>query len=503
MKSEGLARSGLISLFGSAFAAVAALVLTAIVGNTLGASGTGLFFQAMGIFTILTQVLRLGTNSGVVRFIAEQRAFERAGAEWRIIGYAVVPVAIVSGAASVAVWFLADALAAWLAAPADAEGLANLLRAMAPFVILGALIGVLQISARMLRGVTSFTLLQSVLLPASRLLTVLFAVSIAGVAAWGAFEAWLWPLPVWVLITAAVVAGPLMRDIRRRSESSPETRPSFGSFWRFNAPRSVSSGLETALEWADVLIIAAVASPAVAGVYAVVTRATRAGGVVDKAMRVAVSPTISALLARDRFEDSTRLHTKVVRAMILMNWPFYLLLISMGSAVLAIFGEEFIVGWGPMTLLAAAMMFQTACGMLQSILLQGGKSTWQMYNKSVALTLSIGGNLALVPLWGIWGAAVTWVIVVVVDNLIAAVQVHRGMHVNLQPAKLIPAMIAPVIVFGGGGAFFGWWGGTSFGILILGGIVLCLIYAAVLWVFRRRLHIDSLWRKIPVIGRFA
>ncbi|MGY1551424.1 oligosaccharide flippase family protein [Microbacterium sp. A588] len=503
MKSERLARSGVISLFGSAFAAVAALVLTAIVGNTLGASGTGLFFQAMGIFTILTQVLRLGTNSGIVRFISEQRAFERAGAEWRIIVYAAAPVAVVSAAASVAVWFLADALSAWLATPADADGLAALLRAMAPFVVLGALIGVLQISARMLRGVTAFTLLQSVLLPASRLLTVLFAVSIAAVAAWGAFEAWLWPLPVWVLITAAVIAPPLIRDIRRRAESTAETRPSFRAFWRFNAPRSVSSGLETALEWADVLIIAAVASPAAAGVYAVATRATRAGGVVDKAMRVAVSPTISALLARDRFEDSTLLHTKVVRAMILMNWPFYLLLISMGSAVLAIFGDEFIIGWGPMMLLAAAMMFQTACGMLQSILLQGGKSTWQMYNKSVALALSIGGNLALVPLWGIWGAAVTWVVVVVVDNLIAAVQVHRGMHVNLQPMKLIPAMIAPVVVFGGGGALFGWWGGTSFGMLIVGGVTLCAVYGITLWLFRHRLHIETLWKKVPGIGRYA
>lgn len=503
MRSEGLARSGVISLFGSAFAALAALVLTAIVGNTLGADGTGLFFQAMGIFTILTQVLRLGTNSGIVRFIAEQRAFERVGAEWRIVVYAAVPVAILSAAASVAVWFLAEALAGWLAAPEDADGLTALLRAMAPFIVMGALIGVLQIAARMLRGVTTFTLLQSVLLPASRLLTVLIAVSVAGVAAWGAFEAWLWPLPAWLLITLALIAGPLTRDIRRRSESDPGARPSFRSFWRFNAPRSVSSGLETALEWSDVLIVAALASPAAAGVYAVITRAVRAGGVVDKAMRVAVSPTISGLLARERFADSTKLHTTVVRAMILMNWPFYMLLIAMGPAVLAVFGDEFVVGWGPMILLAAAMMFQTASGMLQSILLQGGRSTWQMYNKSIALALSIGGNLAFVPMWGIWGAAVTWVLVVVVDNIIAAVQVHRGMHVHLQPLALVPAMIVPIVVFGGGGAVFGWWGGTSLPVLILAVIVLCLIYAVALWLLRHRLHIEALWRKVPFIGRRA
>lgn len=503
MKTEGLARSGAISLFGSGFAALTALGLTALVGNSIGAAGTGLFFQAMGIFTILTQVLRLGTNSGVVRFISEQRAFGRTGAEWRIVLFALVPVGVLSAVASVAVWLSADALSVWLAAPDSADGLAALLRAMAPFIVLGATIGVLQITARMLRGVSTFTMLQSILLPASRLLTVLLAVSAFGVTAWGAFQAWLWPLPFWLIVTAAVLAAPLVRDWKRRAQNPASGRPTFRSFWRFNSARAVSSGLETSLEWADVLIIAALASPAAAGVYAVMTRAVRAGGVVDKAMRVAVSPRISALLARERYEDSTRLHTTVVRAMILMNWPFYLLLISMGAAVLSVFGDEFRIGWGPMILLAAAMMFQTACGMLQSILLQGGRSTWQMYNKSIALTISIGGNLLLVPALGVWGAAITWVLVVVVDNLIAAFQVHRGMHVRLQPGRLVPAMLVPVLIFGGGGSLFTLWLGTSLPVLLLALLALCLLYAFALWMLRRRLDIEALWKKVPLLGRYA
>ena len=512
MARERLARSGLISLAGSAFAALAALVLTAIVAGTVGASGTGVFFQAVGIFTILTQVLRLGTNSGIVRFISEQRAFGRAGAEWRILLYALVPVAIVSGLVSLAVWIYADALAVWLAAPGETDALADLLRTMAPFVACGALIGVLQIASRMLRGVTTFTMLQSILLPASRLLTV-WGVFLVGATAWTAFQAWLWPLPFWLLITIVILAAPLARDFRRRHESmapvtdnaegAAENHPSFTRFWRFNAPRSVSSGLETALEWSDILIVAALASPAVAGVYAVATRAVRAGGVVDKAMRVAVSPTISAHLARGETAASSLLHTRVVRTMILLNWPFYLLLISMGPAVLAIFGEEFVIGWGPMALLAAAMMFQTAAGMLQSILLQGGRSTWQLYNKSIALTISIGANLVLVPLLGLWGAAITWTIVVLVDNLIAAVQVHRGMKVHLRPSALLSHALIPVIVFGAGGFAFSAWGGTSLVVLLLAVIVLCALYAAVLWVLRRRLGIQNLWRMIPVIGRHA
>lgn len=510
MRRERLARSGLISLVGSAFAALAALVLTAIVAANVGASGTGVFFQAVGIFTILTQVLRLGTNSGIVRFISAQRAFGRAGSEWRIILYALVPVAVASGLISIAVWGYADALSTWLGAPGEADALADLLRTMAPFVLCGAVIGVLQMASRMLRNVSTFTMLQSILLPGSRLLTV-WAVFVGGATASAGFQAWLWPLPFWLLVTIAVIAAPLVRDFRRRHDPldlDDGERPSFTRFWRFNAPRSVSSGLETALEWSDILIVAALASPAAAGVYAVATRAVRAGGVVDKAMRVAVAPTISAQLARGETALSSALHTRVVRAMILLNWPFYLLLISMGPAVLAIFGEEFVVGWGPMMLLAGAMMFQTAAGMLQSILLQGGRSTWQLYNKAIALALSIGGNLLLVPVLGLWGAAITWAVVVLIDNLIAAVQVHRGMKVHLRPGALVGPALIPLVVFGAGGFAFTLLfpdvsGGENLLVLLLAGVVLCTVYGVVLWMLRRRLGIVSLWRMIPILGRRA
>lgn len=502
MPSERLARSGVVSLAGSAFAALAALALTSVVGNVLGPSGTGIFFQAVGIFTILTQVFRLGTNSGIVRFISEQRAFDRRGAEWLIIWFAAAPVVLLGAAGSLALWAFADNVASVFAAPGEQGSLTALFRGMAPFIVVGSLIGVAQIASRMLRGVTAFTLLQSVFLPLSRVGAVA-AVALLLSTPYATVEAWLWPLPLWLLITLLVISSPLVRDFRHRRELERDARPTFGRFWRFNAPRAVSSGLEVALEWADVLIVAALASPAAAGIYAVATRTVRAGGVVDKAMRVAVAPRTSELLARGETQESSRLHTRVVRIMLLLNWPFYLLLVSMGGSVLLLFGEEFAAGWGPMALLAAAMMFQTASGMLQSILLQGGRSSWQMYNKAIALALSIVGNVVLVPPLGLWGAAITWLVVMVADNLIAAVQVHRLMHVHLRPTQLLLAALVPLLIFGAGGAAVSWWVGVSLVALISAAAGLSVVYAGVLWALRRRLEIVSLWRKVPVIGRFA
>ena len=163
-----------------------------------------------------------------------------------------------------------------------------------------------------------------------------------------------------------------------------------------------------------------IASPAEAGVYAVVTRTVRAGQVVDRAMRLAVSPTISRLLARGESAATRALHTSVTRAMILMSWPFYLTLAIMGPAILGLFGPGFESGAVPLVILSGAMMVASSAGMLQSIILQGGNSSWQVANKSVVLAASVSLNLLLVPVLGIIGAAMTWAFVTLLDTAIAA-----------------------------------------------------------------------------------
>ncbi|GAB3122201.1 lipopolysaccharide biosynthesis protein [Glaciibacter psychrotolerans] len=502
MPTERLARSGSQSLFGSAFAAFAALGLTALVGNGLGAHGTGVFFQAVGIFTIASQVLRLGTNSSIVKMISEQRAFGRVGESWRTVVIGLVPVILVAIIAAVAVAVFATPLATWLGSGGERSELAELLRDMAPFIVLGAALAVLQTTARMLRGVWTFTLLQSILQPLSRLFMVLVAI----VFAWNAldaFRAWMAVIPFWVVITIAVLARPLVLDWRQRHQAQESTREAVTRFWAFSSTRAVGGALETALEWSDVLIVAALRSPTEAGIYAVATRTVRAGQVVDRAMRLAVSPTISEMLARSELTAARTLHTSVTRAMILSNWPYYLILATMGPAVLSIFGPEFAAGSIVLVILAGAMMVSSSAGMLQSILLQGGRSSWQMYNKAVAFTISVGGNLLLVPVLGLFGAAITWAAGILVETAIASWQVHRRMGVHLQPGKLGLAMLLPLVVFGGGGLTIRLVFGSTFSALILGVLILGIIYLALLWLLRERLGIISIWREIPVLRRFA
>ncbi|MET0933504.1 MAG: polysaccharide biosynthesis C-terminal domain-containing protein [Mycetocola sp.] len=502
MLTERLAHNGAISLTGTAFAAIAALAVTALVGNSAGAYGTGQFFQALAVFTILSQLLRLGTNSGIVRQLAAQDAFQRHGEAWRTVVVAVIPVTAAAALVAAVVFVFSHQLAVVLSVPGEEDSLAALLRNMAPFIACAAVLGVLQTVVRMVRGVTAFTVLQSVLTPLSRLVGVATAVVVTNSVSsilWG----WMVPLPLWLLVTLGVLANPLRADWRRRRESTMSFREEARSFWGFSGARAVGSALETALEWADVLLVAAITSPTAAGIYAVATRTIRAGQVVDRSMRIAVSPAISGLLAQGKLAEARDLHTKVTRAMVLATWPFYLTLATLGSAVLSIFGPEFREGAVVLAILAGAMMVQSAAGMLQSVLLQGGRSSWQMYNKAAALTLNVGLNLLLVPIFGIVGAAVTWAVGVLAETSIAAWQVHRRMGVTLEPRRLVSAMGLALVVWGAGGLAIRSAFGDSLVVLVVGVALLGVVYAFVLWILRSRLGIRAVWAELPLLKRFA
>ncbi|MCU1635618.1 MAG: hypothetical protein JWQ68_857 [Cryobacterium sp.] len=500
MQPERLVRSGSYSLLGSAFAAFAALALTALVSNGMGAHGTGVFFQAVAFFTIASQIARLGTNSSIVKMTSEQHAFGRVGETWRTVVIGVVPVLAVSVIGALLIDSHAHELALWLGSPGERANLEQLLREMAPFIAPAAVLAVLHTATRMMRGVLAFTVLQSVLLPLSRLVVVAIAVTIAW-GALGAIRVWFAVIPLWLAVTVAMLARPLLLDWRQRHLAQEPMRVAARRFWVFSGSRAVGGACETALEWSDVLIVAALGSPAEAGIYAVATRTLRAGQVVDRAMRLAVSPTISQMLALSQLGAARSLHTSVTRAMILCNWPYYLILATMGPAVLSVFGPGFEDASPVLVILAAAMMVSSAAGMLQSILLQGGKSSWQMYNKALAVALSVGLNLLLVPVLGILGAAITWAGVILLDTALASWQVHHKMGVTLAPGALVLAMAVPSAVFGGGGAVLRLGFGSSLPALLVGVAGLALVYALVLWLLRQRLGIDGLWAEIPVIGR--
>ncbi len=486
MTRRGVAASGAIGFGGAVAGALLGLVLIAVVGRGLGVSETGVFFQVVALFMLGAALLRFGADTGLLRTWAVQSALAPTGMR-QTLWIAVAPVALVSVAAALALQVWTDPLVARLHT-ADPDAAATMVRFLA-WCLPAAVVGmVLLAGLRGLDGVVAFSVLQNMVLPALRVLGVLGVLAVGLNSVPAVMTAWGAALPVVLVVAAVLVARRLPDEV----EPPPDTqRVGFSAaarrFWSFSVARGAAAFLETTLDWIDVLIVAALTSTAQAAVYGVATRLVRAGLVVDSAVRIAVAPQIAILLEQGDRATTSRLFTAMAKVVILLAWPAYLCLMVFGTTVLGWFGDGFSDGAAVLVVLSGAMMLTLAAGVVQSMLLMGGRSHYQLANKSVAVVVNTGLNLWLVPIHGIEGAAWAWVATLAVDTTLAAVQVRYRIGVALRLRTLVLPALLPLLVMGLGALGVRQTVGQSTGGLAVALVVIGAAYLAIVWRLRERL----------------
>ncbi|MGJ9421351.1 oligosaccharide flippase family protein [Aeromicrobium sp. CF3.5] len=480
--SEAVARAGVVNLLGGACGSAVGLLLAALVGRTLGTEGAGTYFVAVAVFLIASNVLELGADTGLVRFVSAAVATGRTATVRALVVGAVRPVLVVG---AVFVGLVAVGAASGVN-PTDFSGW-QLTGGAAIAVASSGVASALSLT-RGLGDPVTYPLLQNVTLPLLRLTAVALVVGLIGASATDVVVAWMLPT-----VVVAVLAGlAARRALRYRTAGLGREPADVRAFWAFSASRGVAAAIEIALEWIDVLIVAALASAEAAGVYAVVTRAARAGEVVQQAARIAVGPQISAALARNDVLRARQLYGLVTAAMIWVAWPFYVVVAVFAEAVLDLFGPGFDAGATSLRILVAAMAVATAAGTVQTIVLMGGRSRWQLADKAGALVLNVVLTVALVPAWGIEGAAVAWAVTIVVDTAVVVWQVQGLMGVR--PIGTYPLVAAAVSMVGVGGACLVGraWFGSSLTVLLCTTAVAAAGYLVMSAVLRDRLGLTRL-----------
>ena len=169
------------------------------------------------------------------------------------------------------------------------------------------------------------------------------------------------------------------------------------------------------------------------------------GGLLESTLRVVTGPLLSRFFAQENRSELASLFRQSSSLLLLVSGPVYATLIVLGEPVLRLFGPEFSAGRTALSIIALALLVESAFGMLQTMLLMGGKSHWQLQNKTIQLAILIVGTWMLVPRLGLTGAAVAWAAGVVINLTLAVRQVHRlcgagpGVDLLALPATLVLA----------------------------------------------------------------
>jgi O-antigen/teichoic acid export membrane protein len=364
---------------------------------------------------------------------------------------------------------------------------------VALFLVAAVVMTVALAATRAFGGVLPFNAIGNVAVPVLRPLALLAVLSLGGGSV-AAAASWAVPWAIGMTLALWVLFRLLIRSTVASTGTWLPDWPLLREVFTYSLPRTLMAGLEQTVIWVDVVLVGAILGSTAAGVYGSAARFVAAGIVVLTALRIVVAPRFSALLAERRVDEVELLYSVTARWILLLGAPIYLVLAVYAPTVLGWLGPGFQAGVPVMVTLSLGSILLLAAGNVQSLLLMSGRSSWGAFNKLVVVVFNVGGNLLLIPRWGIEGAALIWAASMALDTALATWQVHRATGIALAIRSVAGTVLAVATCVAVPSLAVAVWAGQGtwqFGVSVLLGGVVLLCYCIV---DRKRLRLDELVR---------
>jgi O-antigen/teichoic acid export membrane protein len=433
---QRVARGGALNLAGAVANATIGVGVTWLAVRVLSPAQAGALFTATATFVLAANVAKLGTQTGLVYWIARLRSLGQHHLVPVCVRVGVLPVLAASVLTGAALWYGVPLLTG-LADHEHAGAFAASLRALALFLPLAALCDALLAATRGFRAMRPTVAVDRLIRPGLQILgfAVLTVAASYRPAERRAPDLILFAL-AWVApyAPAAVLAAIALRRTARVDGAGPVPagthRGVFVQFWRFTWPRAVANVVQTALQRVDVLLVAGLAGLRAAAIYAVAGRFILVGQFANQAIAQSVQPRLAEVLTVDDRDSARLLYRTGTAWLVLLAWPLYLLVAVFAPVYLGAFGPRYLSGALAVMILAVAMMVATACGMVDMVLAMAGRTTWNLFNVSAALTVMVAVDLLLVPRMGPVGAAIGLAAAMLTNNLVPLMQIFGllGLH---------------------------------------------------------------------------
>jgi O-antigen/teichoic acid export membrane protein len=487
---RGMARKSSINLVGAVVAGLANLVLVVVLARSVSKADVGHFYTATSAFLLATVVAKLGTQTGLVYFVARLRALARPAEIPQCLSVALRPV-LALGVGLAVVMFGVGAALHWTGSPDPHTALVHELWILAPFIPVAALSDSTLAATRGFGAMKPTVRIDSITRNLIQLgLCTVVAVTVGSPGL--LVLAWATPY-----VVSSVMAGLAVRRLTRRTvgELVPASRSKEFSreFWKFTAPRALASLTQLLLQRLDIVLVAILRGPADAAVYTAATRLLVAGQMGGGAISTAVQPTLGATLSAGDVTATRDAYQMGTSWLILLTWPFYLLSIVYASLFLRLFGHGYTTAGSVVVILAASMLLATACGMVDMVLTMGGRTRWNLANTATALAVNVVVDLLLVPPYGVTGAAIGWAAAIVANNILPLIQIWHALRVQPFGRSTLTALSVTAASYGLLSTLSAVLVGRDHVLTVaISVVVVSGVFVALAWLMRANLRLDEL-----------
>lgn len=144
------------------------------------------------------------------------------------------------------------------------------------------------------------------------------------------------------------------------------------------------------------------------------------------AIQSATASRLSAAHTQDRIDDLHAITQWVSRLALFATGIIFLGLLFAGNSILSIFGDHFTNARLPMLILAGAYLFSSWMGPTGYVMNMTNRQYYLAVIILIACMLNVVGNLMLIPIWGMTGAATSTAVTIVAWNIAVIALLRRS-----------------------------------------------------------------------------
>lgn len=444
-------RGSLITIASQVVSGGLTFAFSVLLARLFHAGGTGMFFEAIAIFAIASNVADLGADDGLQWLVPlMHRKGDLSGLRAILIRLSILVLGVGAGIGT-CLFIWARPIAEIFAGKVQVHSLAEFIRVFAFFVPLAALGDLLLATFRGMYQYWPLFVITALGVPLTRIV-LLVGIAVLDSGTVSIALAWSIPLAVGIIISLLVVVHRIDENNKNfKSAGSDLVSATFSqrTFWSVSAPRGLASFFILGLVWIDVLLVGALRSVRTAGIYAVANRYLLVLTMLIAAIGSVFATQISPLVAEGRLEELQNLYQRTTAWIMLGVWPIAILIALYAPVMMGIFGHGFGHGVSSLQTLAVMMLFVSATGNNSAILFLGGKATSSLVIAIFTLGMDIGLNLLWIPHFGILGAAMAWASSLITANVIINLLIWYRFHVLPFSKTWLIVAIGSVTIVGG------------------------------------------------------
>ena len=436
-RGTGLALSG--SLVGLFLAFIGRLLVA-----RYGTEGEyGVFSLALVILSLCVVMATLGLQDGVSRSIAYARGRNDTERVQKLIPASIVFALAASLVLCFVLLFMSDIIAVGIFNEAALSFPLKVFAMAIPFV---ALINVLVSIFRGFGDVRPTVYFHNILRNMLFLLLLLVVMFVTLPFAW-VFGAYLASLVICCICLAIYVIGKLPLSIRFavRTNTAPEVR----ELLFFSLPLLGVAMLQMITVWTDTLMLGGLRSSAEVGLY---SAAHPLSGFISFPLGVMLliyMPITSGLYADGLIPEIRRNFSILTKWLCSATLPLFLILFLFPETVLSLlFGANYAPAANALRILSLGFMINNLLGPNGATLVALGESRFMMWATLVTAVLNVGLNVALIPPFGIEGAAIASISAITSVNLIRCWKLYSSSKAQpLSKNLLKPTIASLALVF--------------------------------------------------------